>query len=236
MTETAASVLVVDDDVLNRKLLARHLEQEGHRVSSAAGGREALHALAAERFDLVLLDVLMPEMDGYEVLERIEHDEELRHIPVIMVSALDEVDSVVRCIEAGAEDYLSKPFDPVLLRARVNGCLSKKRLHDLELAYIEQVGHVVRAAAAVEAGTFEPEALEQVAARQDALGQLARVFRRMAEEVQARERRLRQEVRQLRIEIDEERAARQVEEITETDYFHDLQTKIDRLRVRQDEP
>lgn len=231
MTVDQASVLVVDDDSINRMLLSKRLEQEGHRVATAEDGREALEMLNAEQFDVVLLDVLMPELDGYETLERIESDEKLRHIPVIMVSALEEIESVVRCIELGAEDYLPKPFDPVLLRARLNACLTKKRLHDLELEYIEEVGHVVEAAAALEAGTYDPEALGAVAGRDDALGQLARVFRRMAEEVQTRERRLLEQVEQLRIEIDEGQAAQRVAEITETDYFRDLEKKVDELRL-----
>jgi CheY-like chemotaxis protein len=235
MTDAPASVLVVDDDAINRMLLARTLEQDGHRVRVADNGRRALEMLRAQQFDLVLLDVLMPELDGCQVLEQIEADGALRHIPVIMVSALDEIDTVVRCIETGAWDYLQKPFDPVLLRARMTGCLGRKRLHDLELEYMEQVGRVVDAAAAVEAGTFEPAALESVARREDALGRLARVFRRMAKEVSAREHRLRQEVHQLRIEIDEARAAEQVAAITETDYFRELEDKVDLLRMRGQE-
>ena len=130
--ESGAHVLVVDDDPVNRSLLARSLEREGHRHAIAENGREALEMLRAEPFDVVLLDVLMPEMDGYDVLAAIEADAGLREIPVIMVSAVEELDSVVRCIEMGADDYLPKPFDPVLLRARMNGSLTKKRLHDLE--------------------------------------------------------------------------------------------------------
>ncbi len=235
MSEASASILVVDDDQINRMVLAHDLEQEGHRVTAVEDGGSALEALRDGRFDVVLLDVLMPEMDGYETLTQIERDEKLRHVPVIMVSALEDIESVVRCIELGAADYLPKPFDPVLLRARINGCLTKKRLHDLELEYIEQVGHVVDAATAVENGTFAPESLDAVAARDDALGQLARVFRRMAREVTARERALKQEVRQLRIEIDAGRAATQVAEITETDYFQDLQRKAHELRTRPEQ-
>ena len=190
-----------------------------------------MEALGAEPFDIVLLDVLMPELDGYDTLAQIERDEKLRHVPVIMVSALEDIESVVRCIEMGAADYLPKPFDPVLLRARINGCLTKKRLHDLELEYIEQVGYVAEAATAVENATFVPESLDAVGARDDALGQLARVFQRMAREVAAREQALEREVRQLRIEIDARRAATQVAEITETDYFQDLQRKADELRA-----
>jgi two-component system, cell cycle response regulator len=230
VTEAPASILVVDDDRVNRMLLSRDLERDGHRVATAEDGGGALEALRAEPFDVVLLDVLMPGLDGYETLARIEGDERLRHVPVIMVSALDDIESVVRCIEMGAADYLPKPFDPVLLRARINGCLIKKRLHDLELDYIEQVGHVVEAATAVENATFAPESLDAVAARDDALGQLARMFRRMAREVAAREQALKQELRELRIEIDASRAATQVAEITETDYFQDLQRKADELR------
>jgi two-component system, cell cycle response regulator len=230
VSEARASVLVVDDDRINRMVLSRELELEGHRVATAEDGGHALEALRAQPFDVVLLDVLMPEMDGYETLARIERDENLRHVPVIMISALEEIESVVRCIEMGAADYLPKPFDPILLRARINGCLTKKRLHDLEREYIEQVGYVVEAATAVENGSFAPESLDRVAARDDALGRLARVFRRMAREVSAREQTLKHEIRQLRIEIDERRAASRVAEITETDYFQDLQRKAEELR------
>jgi two-component system cell cycle response regulator len=232
MSTAPASILVVDDDPMNRMLLTRDLEREGHRVATAQDGVRALQALGAEPFDIVLLDVLMPELDGYDTLAQIERDEKLRHVPVIMVSALEDIGSVVRCIEMGAADYLPKPFDPVLLRARINGCLTKKRLHDLELEYIEQVGYVVEAATAVENATFAPESLDAVAARDDALGQLARVFRRMAHEVAAREQALKQEVRELRIEIDARRTATRVAEITETDYFQDLQRKANALRAR----
>jgi len=231
VSERSASILVVDDDRINRLILSCDLEREGHHVTSVEDGSRALEALRAERFDLVLLDVLMPELDGYETLARIERDEKLRHVPVIMVSALEDIESVVRCLELGAADYLPKPFDPMLLRARINGCLTKKRLHDLELEYMEQVTYVVDAATAVESGTFDPESLDAVAARDDALGQLARVFRRMAREVTAREQALKQEVSELRIEIDAARAATKVAEITETDYFRDLQRRANELRA-----
>jgi len=224
------SILVVDDEEIMRDVLETLLSAEGYRVDLAKTGEEGLECYGRRAYDVVLLDVLMPELDGYETLAQIERDEKLRHIPVIMVSGLEDMESVVRCIEMGAADYLPKPFDPVLLRARINGCLTKKRLHDLELEYMEQVGYVVEAATAVETATFAPECLDAVAARDDALGQLARVFRRMAREVITRERALKQEVRQLRIEIDAGRAATQVAEITETEYFQDLQRKADQLR------
>jgi adenylate cyclase len=134
-----ASVLVVDDDAINRSILARGLELDGHRVSAAENGRQALDLLHAQPFDVVLLDVLMPELDGYDTLARIVDDEKLRHIPVIMVSAVEEVESVARCLEMGAQDYLSKPFNPVLLRARINGCLMRKRLDDTIRAQAEEL-------------------------------------------------------------------------------------------------
>lgn len=136
---SAGHVLVVDDDRVNRLLLTRSIEREGHRVSSAENGRAALQLLHEDPPDVVLLDIVMPELDGVSVLERLKGDPTLQHLPVIMISAIDEIDSVVRCIEAGAEDYLPKPFDPVLLRARVNAGLAKKRLHELEQKHVRDV-------------------------------------------------------------------------------------------------
>lgn len=135
----AATVLIADDDVVSRKLLRRLLEQEGHAVRTAANGAEALALFAEQEIDVVLLDVVMPELDGISVLERLKSVPATSHVPVIMVSAVDEMDSVVRCIEVGADDYLPKPFNPVLLRARINAGLAKKRLHDLERARVHDV-------------------------------------------------------------------------------------------------
>jgi two-component system cell cycle response regulator len=147
-----------------------------------------------------------------------------------MISGIDDLASVVRCIEMGATDYLQKPFDRAILQARLKSSLAGKRLRDLELEYLEQVGHVISAAAAVEANAFDPADLARVAARDDALGQLARTFQRMALEVRAREERLRQEVRELRIEIDERRQTEKVAEITGTDYFKNLRDRAKELR------
>ena len=125
-------VLVVDDIEENRDVLSRRLKRQGYAVATTENGREALEKLRSGTFDLVLLDIMMPEMDGYEVLQRLKADEALRHIPVIMISALSELDSVVRCIGMGAEDYLPKPFNPTLLKARIGACLEKKRARDRE--------------------------------------------------------------------------------------------------------
>jgi serine phosphatase RsbU (regulator of sigma subunit) len=117
---------------MNRDLLSRRLQQQGHTVSRAENGRRALEMIAAEEFDLVLLDIMMPELDGYAVLEQLRADGTLDRLPVIMISAVTEIESVVRCIEIGATDYLPKPFNTVLLRARVGATLEKKRLRDKE--------------------------------------------------------------------------------------------------------
>lgn len=138
------SILVIDDDAVVRSMLARRLEQSGHDVSTAKNGREGLEAVRAEAFDVVLLDVLMPELDGYQVLEQLKKDPKLRHIPVVMITALDDMESAVRCIELGADDYLPKPIDPVVLAARINAGLTKKRLHDLELSHLEEVDRLNR--------------------------------------------------------------------------------------------
>jgi len=132
-TETA-KILIVDDQEENCTVLQRRLEKEGHSCAAVHSGEAALARLDLEAFDLVLLDIMMPGMDGREVLRRIKTDENLRHIPVIMISALDQIESVVACIERGAEDYLPKPFNPVLLRARIGSSLDRKRLRDAEQA------------------------------------------------------------------------------------------------------
>ncbi len=132
------SILVVDDNRMNRLLLARGLEQQGHKVAFAENGRQALEMLRAQPFDVVLLDILMPELDGYQVLAQLTSDHNLRNIPVIMISALDELDSVVKCIERGAEDYLTKPINPVLLKARIGASLEKKRLRDQQRELIRK--------------------------------------------------------------------------------------------------
>jgi class 3 adenylate cyclase len=132
-------ILVVDDNASNRDLLFRRLSHDGHQVARADSGRRALEMVAVEQFDLILLDLLMPDLNGFQVLQRLKADERLHDVPVIMISGLQEVDSVIRCIEAGAEDYLPKPFNAVLLRARINACLERKRWRDRERRYVERI-------------------------------------------------------------------------------------------------
>jgi adenylate cyclase len=134
-----ARILIVDDEPLNVDLLEQELELLGYTAISAPDGLAALDRLKAEPVDLVLLDVMMPRLDGYQVLERMKADPELRYVPAIMISALDQLGSAVRGIELGAEDYLPKPFDPVLLKARVGACLEKKKWHDREVAYRREI-------------------------------------------------------------------------------------------------
>ena len=196
-----AHVLVVDDLEANRGVLERRLQREGHTVASAASGLEALSIVGKETFDIVLLDVMMPGMDGYETLEKLKASPETRDIPVIMISALDDIASIVRCIEHGAEDYLPKPFDPVLLRARISASLEKKVLREREREYMRDVTRVVAAAVSVERGAYSAGALAQVAQRADELGTLARVFDSMIAGIRAREETLRSQVDRLREEI-----------------------------------
>jgi phosphoserine phosphatase RsbU/P len=160
MSAVPSALLVVDDNEDNRYTLTRRLQREGYtNLTAAVGGQEALELLAKQRFDLVLLDVMMPGLNGYEVLERMRADNRLRHIPVIMISALDEIDSVIRCIELGAEDYLSKPFNPTLLRARVGASLEKKRLRDEIMAVLDQIEGELQAARQIQLSMVPTEFL-----------------------------------------------------------------------------
>ena len=132
MQRRSGHVLVVDDDALNRRLVTATLAREGIRTTQANDGAQALEAIREDPPDVVLLDIEMPGIDGFEVLERIKADEATRHLPVIMISGLDDTQSVVRCLEAGADDFLPKPFDAAILRARINAGLDRKALYELE--------------------------------------------------------------------------------------------------------
>ena len=139
-TGSGPRLLVVDDNEDNRYTLIMRLEIEGYsNIAIADDGEQALELLGSQEFDLVLLDVMMPKVDGYQVLQQLKADGRLHNIPVIMISALNEIDSVVRCIELGAVDYLSKPFNPVLLKARVGASLEKKRLRDEVRAHLARM-------------------------------------------------------------------------------------------------
>jgi adenylate cyclase len=130
MAERGARLLIVDDNKVNRLLLSRSVELQGHRFALAENGRVALEKLRSEPFDLLLLDIEMPELDGFAVLEQLKGDQQLRDIPVIVTSSVEGLNNIVRCIDLGAEDYLPKPVNPVLLKARIGASLEKKRLRD----------------------------------------------------------------------------------------------------------
>jgi phosphoserine phosphatase RsbU/P len=149
---TLGHILVVDDNPHNRQILCRRLLRDGHRVTTAEDGLAALEAVTRDTFDLILLDLMMPGLNGFEVLLHLKRSDQLKGIPVIMISALDEISSIVRCIEYGAEDFLNKPFDPVLLRARIGACLEKKRLRDLEQLYRANVERELQTAAGIQMG------------------------------------------------------------------------------------
>lgn len=139
MTDQQGVILVVDDNPINRKVLTRNLLHEGFTCEVAEDGAQAMAFLRSRTCDVVLLDLMMPEMDGFQVLEAMKADAVLQHLPVIVISSLDQTENAIRCIEMGATDYIMKPFDPVFLRARVNASLARKRLHDLEKALLHQI-------------------------------------------------------------------------------------------------
>ena len=200
-------ILIVDDEPFNVDYLEQELDDLDYDTVSAANGQQALDQVNAESPDLILLDIMMPVMDGFAVLNRLKADKATRDIPVIIISAMTDLQSVVRGIKQGAEDYLPKPFDPTLLHARVSASLDKKRYRDQEVEYLRQVEHLTAAAQAIEANTFDSDALSPVAQRPDALGDLARVFQRMAGEVHAREQRLKRQLQQLQLDIEERQKA-----------------------------
>jgi adenylate cyclase len=163
VTGNGPAILVVDDNEDNRYTLSMRLRREGWKtIVEAQTGQQALDLLAKQSFDLVLLDIMMPEMNGYEVLGHIRSDMALREIPVIMISAVDEIESVVRCIELGAEDYLLKPFNAVLLRARIGACLEKKKLRDNEAGYLERLEGERRRADDLLHAVLPPEAIQEL--------------------------------------------------------------------------
>ncbi len=196
-------ILIVDDEPFNIDYLEQELEDLGLLTVSASNGQEALQQVAAEAPDLILLDIMMPQMDGFEVLTHLKADQLWRDIPVIVISAINDISSIARGIKLGADDYLPKPFDPILLHARLGAGLEKKRLRDQEIEYLQQVESLTIAARAIETNQFDPSTLTSVGDREDALGNLARVFLRMASEVHAREQRLQLQLEQLRLDQQE---------------------------------
>ncbi|PWK59243.1 response regulator [Roseicyclus mahoneyensis] len=193
-----ARVLVVDDSASSRRKLVLALRNLGHDATEAASGEAALAQMAGAELDLVLLDILMPGIDGFAVLRHMQADPALAEIPVLVISGLDgDADSVAQAIELGASDFLPKQFEPAVFRARVQSCIEKARLRRAELDHLRQVDRLITAAERMESSTFHPDrlGLTEVAARADAVGRLGRVFRDMAEQVYDRERQLQRNIR-----------------------------------------
>jgi len=203
-----ATILVVDDEPLNIDLLEQELDDLGYATLRASNGQEALTIVAETPPDMLLLDIMMPVIDGFGVLEQLKANPATCDIPVVVISALTDMAHIVRGILGGAVDFLPKPFDPVLLKARVSACLEQKRLRDNELAYLRHVAHLTDAAIAVEESRFDMHTLDPISARTDALGRLARVFQRMASEVYLREQRMRRQILQLEQDMADWRQAR----------------------------
>lgn len=200
-----AQVLIVDDNRLNRKKLKLAINKLGYEALTAEGGSEALEMLDSGQFDAVLLDLLMPEMDGFEVLRRAKVQEHLWDIPIIVVSDLEgEPESVSRAIQLGAEDFLPKGFDPIILNARLAASLRKKQFRDQELRYFQRINTLTDAAAEIEAGHFDESNLGQLteeAQVQDPIGRLALVFQGMAKEIHSREVQLLERIRLLQASV-----------------------------------
>ena len=215
-------ILLVDDT--NTDLLARQLKQHGYTVATATSAQQALWLLKAMPCDLILLDMIMPGINGLELLERLKQHEVWQHIPAIVLSALGEIDGAAKCIELGAEDYLQKPFNSTLLKARIGACLEKKRLRDREIFSLQQVDRLTTAAAEIEAKTFKIESLNDL--RQDSkFGQLVRVFQQMAQQIHSREQSLEQQVNLLQAAIYQDRKLQVVNEVTATSHFRQLQKR-----------
>ncbi len=185
-----ARILIVDDNLINRKKLRMAVENLGHDAEVAIDGAHGLKAAREGDFDTVLLDLLMPEMDGFQVLNQLKSEPALRDLPVIVISDLeDDTDAVTRAIELGAEDFLPKKFDPAILNARLGACLRKKKFRDQELTYFRRVAVLTNAAEIIEAGRFDDNSLNlrEEATIGDPIGRLASVILGMAREIHARE-------------------------------------------------
>ena len=211
---TVPLVLIVDDMQAPRQSLMRLLQRLGYEVIEAENGLEGLAAAEARHVDVILSDIEMPVCDGFELLRLLKANDATREIPVIVVSGLDDTDSIVRCIELGAEDHLAKPFNSLMLQARVRASLERKRLRDHEVTYLRRVARLTVAAEEVEAATYRPGSLAPLASDDDPLGRLARVFDRVASAWQSRAAKLEQRVRNLKQAIRKSKERPSIESLT----------------------
>lgn len=230
----SGKILAVDDDDFNLEILAKFLHKQGYLVTTAEDGLQALSSLAQSSFDLVLLDVMMPNLDGYETLKRIKEQEELLNTPVIMISALDELSSVVKCIEAGAEDYLPKPYNATLLRARIGSCLQRKAWIEKHLNLIERLEV---SQAAIDSGLKSSKAeLELLASHADGpleLQPLRDAFERMSHSLVGQKRQLAETIQDLQIEINRKQVSAQVKSIVSNPEFASLGERAQAMRERR---
>lgn len=194
-------ILVVDDEKLLRTLLSRLVTGLGYQVTEADNGKQASELLEQGAFDAILTDINMPKLDGIELLRLVKGAPKTRDIPVIVVSSQDDLPSVAKCIELGAEDHISKPYEPLILKARLRASLERKRLRDLELHHLRRLAEITAAAEAVERETYVPGSIAGLMTESDGIGQLARVFDRMVRGLKSREERLHHRLRQLRAEL-----------------------------------
>lgn len=207
-------LLVVDDMDGPRQILIRLLRRLGYDVVEAENGVKAMAIAESRKVDVILSDIEMPECDGFELLRRLKANAETRDVPVIVISGLDDTDSIVRCIELGAEDHLAKPFNSLMLQARVRASLERKQLRDHEITYLSRVAKLTVAAEEVESATYRPGSLAHLAAHDDPLGRLARVFDRVASAWQSRAAKLEQRVRNLKQAIRKSKSAPSMETLT----------------------
>ena len=233
-SDGAGLILVVDDNDLNRDMLGRRLQQLGHAVDVAGDGDTALRMLPRRPYDVLLLDIIMPGVDGYQVLEYLQRDAELATVPVLVISSLTEMHSVARCIKLGAVDFLPKNVDSVVLQARVSRSIQQKRARDREIRYLKDVTALTAAAASVRDGLpVDQDAIGHVVRRGDDLGELARAFSRMIDEINQREAALRAQLAEIqRLDVDAASRSQAVTEITESEYFQQLRAKVTALRQR----
>ncbi|MET7390656.1 PleD family two-component system response regulator [Streptomyces sp. NPDC005529] len=180
MTSSTSRILVVDDDRTSRLMLTYRLELAGLKTEMCENGRQALEKLREEDFDIVLLDVVMPDMDGYSTLEAIKNDPRLRDIPIVMMSALGEMDSVIRCLEMGAQDYMPKPLDSLLLTTRINALLLRAELREQSKDFHGVIDALTAAVDDAAAGNLRPEVIAPLLERED-VGQLARKIIKLAQ-------------------------------------------------------
>ncbi len=188
--QTPGTILIVDDNSMSRKKLAAAVRAMGLDYTTASDGQEGLDRLRQGGIDLVLLDIVMPNLDGFDVLGQVHEDARLRDIPILVISSVDQSEEIARALDLGAVDFLPKQIDPPIFRARVAGCLEKRRLRVLELSYLDDVASLTDAARLMRGGQMSPDALhiQDVEDRGDGLGDLARMFSQLARAVHRREK------------------------------------------------